>query len=334
MKVPLKICFFVFICAVTLLHVNTLKKFAFVDSRPIVDHAPAPRVKIVFPFNNEIDLFVLRYRELHDVVDAFVASESLFTQRGFPKKLYLQNFLQYTTEFPKASVHSITTNPFNDTVGDALGWRNEHFVKWSAVRAACSDEPESTIIISSDADEIVSREVIQIVKHMDWKHDVVYTMAHAMSLHLYGFFWVKPGAMYSTAEAGTCARYLRPKGDPYRVEKLSVHNAGWHCTYCMPEVEFYVKLHSANTVDGQLLLSACPWTIDDFVYFKENGIPHNGVERFTSLNTLECMHEGCVPSSLSTMKNVDYMMRNTRMNLPTRVHPWMDEKKQNERCRM
>lgn len=44
-----------------------------------------------FPFNRDFNALEIRYEELRDTVDLFVASESAFTHSGLPKELHLTN---------------------------------------------------------------------------------------------------------------------------------------------------------------------------------------------------------------------------------------------------
>lgn len=110
----------------------------------------------VFPFNNELDLMLLRMHLLDSLVDYFVVSESSLTFSGLNKPLhYLANKTMYS-EFESKIIH-VTVEPGPESL---TTFERDDFQKnqiREALLALCSDDD---VILTGDLDEFPNPRLI------------------------------------------------------------------------------------------------------------------------------------------------------------------------------
>ncbi|WP_269581317.1 hypothetical protein [Roseibium sp. Sym1] len=122
-----------------------------------------------FVFHNEFDLLEIRLREMGDHVDHFVLVEANQTQRGGPKPYYFaenrERFAPWADKIIDLQVE------FPDELPPALGvyrtrrkkdWERENYQRNCIARALETCAPDDLILVS-DVDEIVKREVLERV---------------------------------------------------------------------------------------------------------------------------------------------------------------------------
>ena len=110
-----------------------------------------------FIFNNELELLLLRFHYLNDVVDYFVIAESTRTLSGEPKPLYFKK----NENLFKSFLHKViyVEVPNNQLPGWEYEYYQRNFIKKGLEHCADDD-----IIIISDADEIVNiKEVLPLI---------------------------------------------------------------------------------------------------------------------------------------------------------------------------
>jgi hypothetical protein len=57
-----------------------------------------------------------------------------------------------------------------------------------------------------------------------------------------------------------------------------VAEGGFHCSYCLPYDEMNEKIHSANTVDGALILGRYQWQVETLRALKGCGVTPQGTQ--------------------------------------------------------
>jgi len=185
---------------------------------------PIPRGKVIDTciFYNEVELFKMRVEELYDVVDKFVVVESLFDHQGNAKPMYFD----WKSLGDKADkVHYILLHEFPNCTST---WDREHYQR-RAIMDGLADYQPNDIIIMSDCDEIVRKEVIQ-------KYQVdMGVCAIEMSLFYYKLDWqieerwFKARIFPFSALFGKDMQSYRGKDD--YVYNMIIPNGGWHFSF-------------------------------------------------------------------------------------------------------
>lgn len=240
----------------------------------------------------------------HAKANRAVLCESDKTQAGHPRPPRLDTV---KTVLPDVEVYS--TSCRTDTRGYKLGWGCEGAPRACAVQHACKNEPNSTVVVLSDADEIVAAEVLASLAQNPPGPGLEITFKATMSVHMYGFFWEARGWAYSTARAFTCGgvrsgRQLKPVPYP--------RFSGWHCSYCFPVDEYLSKMHSMLKGDGWLSLSDHYWSMETLWAFRQHGLPFNGKHPLQPSQT---------PPPLGA-RGIEYLIKNTNMSVEAPEHPF------------
>ena len=118
-----------------------------------------------FPFFNELDIAEIRFKELYDHVDYFVVSESTLTHSGNPKPLYFQENKERFARFSDKIINVVCDNPTSPNNGD-MNWTREKHQRtfmYQILQNRCQNDD---IIITSDADEIVSSKKMQEIRNI------------------------------------------------------------------------------------------------------------------------------------------------------------------------
>lgn len=108
-----------------------------------------------FTFFNELELLKIRLEELNDHVDYFVLVESIETQRGDLKLLYVQEKQHLLKKYLSKIKHIIVDERLNSDVIDStkLYWDRERFQK-KIITAGLQQCDDLDIIMISDLNEI------------------------------------------------------------------------------------------------------------------------------------------------------------------------------------
>lgn len=158
------------------------------------------RVWSLCPMLNEVDLLEVRLRELEDVVDVFVISESPRTYAGADKPLHFAEHRDRFEPWLDRIRYVVTTRLESATLqrtGDKRRWQREN-----GQRAAMSDalhdlEPHDVVVIS-DLDEIPRAETIR------WyvKGGFQSLIAPPLPMYLYSARWRSPARHASLLRLG------------------------------------------------------------------------------------------------------------------------------------
>ena len=128
----------------------------------------------------------IKIDESTPVASRIVLCESNVTQSGYPRahKLKIINSM-----FP--FVETCTTSCSNTRKDYELGWECENAPRAAAQELACKNEPNTTVVVLSDADEIVSGATLESIKaNAPPNRNSIFIFAHNGSLHV-RFFLAK-----------------------------------------------------------------------------------------------------------------------------------------------
>ena len=218
------------------------------------------RVVTASPYDREVDMVKIAAAE-NKAADRIVLCESEVTQAGHPRAPRLPHLKKVV---PEIEIYQTTCHGSSRDYD--LGWVCEGAPRRCAVEHACKNEPDSTVVVVSDADEIIAGEVISSLSQTPPPHGVEISFASTMSVFMYGYFWEFVGRRYSTAHAKTCGAVRSNR----RLRSVNYHRfSGWHCSYCFPVDEYLSKIHSMLKGDGWLSLSDHYWSMEqrDVCYF-------------------------------------------------------------------
>uniref|UniRef100_A0A131Z1L7 Beta-1,4-mannosyl-glycoprotein beta-1,4-N-acetylglucosaminyltransferase n=1 Tax=Rhipicephalus appendiculatus TaxID=34631 RepID=A0A131Z1L7_RHIAP len=249
------------------------KAFRYWNSAGLIRRRRKPRAVINgFIFNHELDILEVRIKELGNAVDYFIIVESIYTNVGAEKPLYLKSNL--SAGFLREHAHKIIpiAMDFYNYI-DGEPWSPENYLRssiWYEGQRRLRNIQRDDLFIMSDADEIPSREVVLFLKHHDGYGEPILLR---LRWFLYGFFWenrepvnvssvctvafmrekyendslrlrtLNPYTDEDLPEAGTFIDMWTIEGTPPRY-------AGWHCSWCFDAHGIQVKLASAQRDDG------------------------------------------------------------------------------------
>lgn len=186
-----------------------------------------------FMFYDEFDLLDIRLEELSGLVDKFVLVESDRTYTGKPKPLYFCENSERYRKHKDRIVHIISQHTaYHATDAWANEWGQRESID-DYLKTVCL--PDDTIILT-DADEIVSADVMPIIKMTN--------LPGRLSMRNYYYWlncrqkrdWIWPAfCRYKDYES---ARQLRQGKE----DRLILPNAGWHFAYLMSAERIAEKL--------------------------------------------------------------------------------------------
>lgn len=175
-----------------------------------------------FMFYNEVDLLEIRLNELYDVVDKFIIMESEYTFQGKKKPLYyLDNKSRFSSFLDKIIHINATSIPTNNP------WMVEETQRNFILNYIQTFKDED-YIIQSDADEIISRNIIQEIK----KQNLIKMFCIGLNLYYYNLnckcitLWkvnIIPVKFYKTTKPSV----YRNNAQTNKID----FNGGWHFSY-------------------------------------------------------------------------------------------------------
>jgi beta-1,4-mannosyl-glycoprotein beta-1,4-N-acetylglucosaminyltransferase len=184
-----------------------------------------------FIFNNELDLLLLRFETLYDVVDRFVIVEATSTHQRKPKPLYFRDNLDKFNKYLHKITHivcefppELNPNAGNDVEAGELYWQIERYQR-NKIMDGLTECNDNDIILISDLDEIPNPEVIKNYKSGDGIKSL------EMDLFYYNLNCKAQGKWCEAKIAPFCTvRALSPCGLRY-TQAERILNAGNHCSY-------------------------------------------------------------------------------------------------------
>lgn len=196
-------------------------------------------------FHWEFDILELRMRELWDIVDLFVVTESVCDHRGNPRDLLLsKNIDRFAWAKDKLYVNVSEKN--NDAVST---WDHEKYQRLRSVQDAVTkfDLSGDDFILMSDTDEIFKSQAVREMAESGGRY-VVHMPMYYYYLNLFVQDWYHPKAFS-----------LKYMTDPNQIRTgLSegfqvVMNGGWHFSYLGDEnqIQYKIKTFAHDEMDTE-----------------------------------------------------------------------------------
>lgn len=191
-------------------------------------------------FFNEAEILEVRLAELYDVVERFVVVEATHTHSGEPKAL---TFGDHHERF-RPYMDKIRYVVVDELVG-TFSWQREAYQRDAILRGldGCRDED---MVIVSDVDEILRREVVEQLRGGGPAFDTVFTA----ELDLFFYRLNYRFARNWRAAGAAPFRFIRQTG-PNAVRYLAKQNighlirdAGWHFSWMGDLKRFAAKLNA------------------------------------------------------------------------------------------
>ena len=270
-------------------------------------HSKEVRIVVASSFDREINMAEIKINESAEIAERLVFCEGRVTQSGYPRFLRLKQLQKIYHGIEICVAECDIAKHQRDYT---LGWGCEGAPREAVKKAACRGEPDSTVVVLSDADEIISRNTLKKLKKNPPPFGYHASFKNSMSVHIYGFFWQDVGRTYSTALALTC-QTIRSGKHSKRI--IYPKFSGWHCSYCIPVDEYFSKMHSMLKGDGWLSLSDHYWSMETLWSFRQHGIPLNGKKKLS---------EAVVPPPVFAQEHMPYLIKNTNMKLKPPNHPF------------
>lgn len=211
---------------------------------PAIAAVPAePASRRIFDcctFFNEAEILEVRLAELYDVVERFVVVEATHTHSGEPKAL---TFGDHHERF-RSYMDKIRYVVVDELVG-TFSWQREAYQRDAILRGldGCRDED---MVIVSDVDEILRREVVERLRGGGPAFDTVFTA----ELDLFFYRLNYRFARNWRAAGAAPFRFIRQTG-PNAVRYLAkqdighlIRDAGWHFSWMGDLKRFAAKLNA------------------------------------------------------------------------------------------
>eukprot|EP00938_MAST-03A_sp_MAST-3A-sp1_P000616 g616.t1 len=250
------------------------------DSKRVrVPESTPRRVIDAFVFNDEFDMLRVHLDEMYDVVDMFVIAESTRTFQGDMKPLHLTNSnLSWLENSPvlRSKIRIVVVDDM-PTCNKTSAWACEFHQRNALARGFLSDVRDDDVVIISDVDEILRRDVATSLKFCNVPLPAVaqtsfyYYSAHWKKRFLWNHPNIVPG---QDVRRGMSIQQLRQgvkreaNGQWVVRSKSILENAGWHFSYFMKVNEIVRKIQSFSHTEYrsvaenplQILSSVCTGT--------------------------------------------------------------------------
>ena len=237
----------------------------------------SPRTVIdAFVFNDEFDMLRVHLDEMYDVVDIFVIAESTTTFQGDTKPLHLTNSnLSWLENDPvlRSKIRIVVVDDM-PTCNKTAAWECEFHQRNALARGFLRDVRDDDVVIISDVDEILRRDVATSLKFCNVPLPAVaQTSFYYYSAHWKKrFLWNHPNIVSGQdVRRGMSIQQLRQgvkreaNGQWVVRSKSILENAGWHFSYFMKVNEIVRKIRSFSHTEYrsvaenplQILSSVC-----------------------------------------------------------------------------
>jgi hypothetical protein len=182
-------------------------------------------------YNGEIEVLLLRLRELYEVVDIFVIVEATRTFSGKPKKPRLRAQWELVRSFAAKIRYVVIT----DDIEGGGPWDRERFQR-NSIERGLLDAMEADLVCASDVDEIPRAAVIRKLKDASVRFV-------GFRLRFSYFFLNYRNIAGPEANLAWCCAFPREALRRYTPEQLrlgirdgsivaeQIENAGWHFSY-------------------------------------------------------------------------------------------------------
>lgn len=213
----------------------------FAEAAPAVPAEPASRrIFDCCTFFNEAEILEVRLAELYDVVERFVVVEATHTHSGEPKAL---TFGDHHERF-RPYMDKIRYVVVDELVG-TFSWQREAYQR-DAILRGLEDARDEDMVIVSDVDEILRREVVERLRGGGPAFDTVFTTELDLFFYRLNYRFARNWRAAGVAPF----RFIRQTG-PNAVRYLAkqdighlIRDAGWHFSWMGDLKRFAAKLNA------------------------------------------------------------------------------------------
>lgn len=218
----------------------------FLKAHPLRYGPPGGRRKIfdVVMFNHELRILNVKLHEMADWVDAFILIEARQTYAGAPKPLVFHENREMFAPFLDKIVH-VVVDEFPPYLQHA--WAREYYQRNHAVFGLNGRVREDDLVMISDADEIVRREIIE---GFDGEFAV---LGMERLRYFVNYRQTMPPDQLKEYASVWRGRHIRSLGvgylrDAIRFDKKGprLPEAGWHFTSVLNTPDIVVKLNASS----------------------------------------------------------------------------------------
>lgn len=213
----------------------------FAETAPVLPAQPASRrIFDCCTYFNEAEILEIRLAELYDVVERFVVVEAAHTHSGEPKAL---TFGDHRERF-RPYMDKIRYVVVDELVG-TFSWQREAYQRDAILRGldGCRDDD---MVIVSDVDEILRREVVERLRGGGSAFDTVFTAELDLFFYRLNYRFARDWRAAGAAPF----RFIRQIG-PNAVRYLAkqdighiIRDAGWHFSWMGDMERFAAKLNA------------------------------------------------------------------------------------------
>lgn len=204
-----------------------------------------------FPFFNELDLVEIRLHTHNDFVDKFVIIEADQTHSGYKKPLFFQENLNRFEKFKEKIIYCPITFPIDLSYLNAIpvnniDWKRENYQREHIKNILSSTQATNNdIVISSDLDEIINKEVFNRAKKIINEESMVRVKQNHYAYKLNYFCGADTDGVI-IATYNNVKKYnltsLRAQGYNYNFTTIQ---GGWHFSFLSKiDRNVYVKFKS------------------------------------------------------------------------------------------
>jgi beta-1,4-mannosyl-glycoprotein beta-1,4-N-acetylglucosaminyltransferase len=236
-------------------------------------------LRTAFQFYNELDVLEIKLREIYDVVDSIVISESVRTHTGNPKPLYyFENRKRFEYFWPKI-IHQVISDTPDDYINlsekdgknelhknviwkvmkdqfwphEMLPYSRDAFEKESLIRAM-GDLKDSDIVMIGDCDEVAKADVIRWVRDdISQNENEIYNLRN-------DHFWFYLNCLKEDTwigdtilSFGNFKKLSMCELRKYRRGKI-IENAGWHFSF-QGDISQKIKNYGEQSINRNDVIS-------------------------------------------------------------------------------
>jgi beta-1,4-mannosyl-glycoprotein beta-1,4-N-acetylglucosaminyltransferase len=200
-----------------------------------------------FLFSSELDLLEIRLNELDPVVDHFIILEANCAFMGVPKP-YIFDQKKHLPEFAKFAhkLRYVKVDLAKDCSNILKSFDQERFLRSKLIQEARNaGAKDGDLFLMSDLDEIVRRDVAQLLKECDFgarTHISVDSFRYSFEFRNWPEITVEPHASI-IGKVPDSQIFLR---NAYLTRQI-IGDGGWHCSWCIRSIDsiiFKMKSYS------------------------------------------------------------------------------------------
>ena len=227
------------------------------------------KVYDILPFFNELDILEIRLKELWNVVDFFIITESNLSHSGKPKEYIFENNIKRFEPYMEKIRH-IKVEDMPDTPDS---WVRERHQRRVGSRGLYDLEADD-IVITSDCDEIARADVVKLIQEDENKYSR-YILNIPQFQYRLNYMKMFPHSKNANIMVTRGAFYTDPQQEreytfywnPKPENTVLVDHGGWHFTYFGDDQHAITKIqnfaHTETDTPDMIKRHNIKWFIDN-----------------------------------------------------------------------